>query len=238
MPVTADRVLQLCQRAQRFRPARELCRWPTTSTRSRGSTRWRACPPARRCWCAAMSTPSRGRGRRGRHPPAVDGRHAGVRPRSGAGSRSSSATSAASRKTSRSARSTRSPSGWAKSSAAKCRSSTDWLDEATGTVKPHVSRARSRPPRRAACIVLENARDYDIERVLWKAKEADLPAIAPKLAKLANALAEKVAKRLRQRSPLGRQPRCVEHDRAAGDGPRGARQVRRRRVRTARCRSA
>jgi phosphoglycerate kinase len=38
--------------------------------------------------------------------------------------------------------------------------------------------------------MLENTRKYDIERVLWKAKPADLPAIAPKLAQLANEFAK------------------------------------------------
>jgi phosphoglycerate kinase len=43
-------------------------------------------------------------------------------------------------------------------------------------------------------IMLQNTRKYDIERVLWKAKSADLPKLAEKLARLANELAEKVAK--------------------------------------------
>ena len=42
-------------------------------------------------------------------------------------------------------------------------------------------------------LVLENVRAYDMETVLWKAKEDALPGIAPKLAALANSLAEKVA---------------------------------------------
>ena len=40
--------------------------------------------------------------------------------------------------------------------------------------------------------MLENTRKYEIERALWKAKPADLPALAPKLAKLANEFAEKL----------------------------------------------
>lgn len=43
-------------------------------------------------------------------------------------------------------------------------------------------------------LVLENTRQYEIERVLWKAKPADLPKLAPPLAKLANEFAAKVAK--------------------------------------------
>ena len=42
--------------------------------------------------------------------------------------------------------------------------------------------------------MLENTRKYEIERVLWKAKPADLPTLAPKLAKLANEFAEKLGK--------------------------------------------
>ena len=42
--------------------------------------------------------------------------------------------------------------------------------------------------------MLENTRKYAIETALWKAKPADLPAIAPKLAKLANEFAEKLSK--------------------------------------------
>ena len=47
------------------------------------------------------------------------------------------------------------------------------------------------PP--GAVLMLENTRRYDIERVLWKAKPADLPKLAEPLAKLANEFAEKVA---------------------------------------------
>ena len=79
--------------------------------------------------------------------------------------------------------------------------------------------------------MLENTRKYDIERVLWKAKPADLPTLAPKLAKFANEFAAKLVDDLRQRSPLGRQPRRVQRRGARGDGARGARQLRRGRVR-------
>jgi phosphoglycerate kinase len=43
-------------------------------------------------------------------------------------------------------------------------------------------------------LMLENTRKYQIERVLWKAKKADLPALAPKLCKLANEFAEKLGR--------------------------------------------
>jgi phosphoglycerate kinase len=67
----------------------------------------------------------------------------------------------------------------------------DWLDEATSSVKDQVrqSIAASGP---GSIVVLQNVRAYDIETVLWKAKEDALPGIAPKLAAFANSLAEKV----------------------------------------------
>lgn len=68
----------------------------------------------------------------------------------------------------------------------------DWLDESTLTVSPAVKDAID-AAEPGAIIVLQNTRKYDVERVLWKAKEADLPELAPKLAKLANELAEKVS---------------------------------------------
>ncbi len=68
----------------------------------------------------------------------------------------------------------------------------DWLDESTITIPSAVTEqiASAEP---GAVIMLENTRKYEIERVLWKAKAADLPALAPKLAKLANECATKLA---------------------------------------------
>lgn len=43
-------------------------------------------------------------------------------------------------------------------------------------------------------LVLENTRQSNIERVLWKAKPADVPKLAPPLAKLANEFRAKVAR--------------------------------------------
>jgi phosphoglycerate kinase len=68
----------------------------------------------------------------------------------------------------------------------------DWLDEATGTVKDQV-REKIAVAAPGSVIVLQNVRAYDLETVLWKAKEEALPGIALKLAALANSLAEKVA---------------------------------------------
>jgi phosphoglycerate kinase len=69
----------------------------------------------------------------------------------------------------------------------------DWLDESTMTILPAVAQqiAAAKP---GSLFVLENTRKYEIERVLWKAKAADLPKLAPKLAKLANEFAEKLSK--------------------------------------------
>ncbi len=68
----------------------------------------------------------------------------------------------------------------------------DWLDESTTTIPQAVSDqiAAAEP---GAVIMLENTRKYEVERVLWKAKQADLPSVAPKLARLANEFATKVA---------------------------------------------
>jgi phosphoglycerate kinase len=69
----------------------------------------------------------------------------------------------------------------------------DWLDGETTTIKDEVAKAvQNAAP--GSVIMLENTRKYDIERVLWKAKPADLPKLAEGLAKLANEFAQKVAK--------------------------------------------
>jgi phosphoglycerate kinase len=65
----------------------------------------------------------------------------------------------------------------------------DWLDESSLTILPAVvdQIAAAEP---GAVIMLENTRKYEIECALWKAKPADLPVLAPKLAKLANEFAK------------------------------------------------
>jgi phosphoglycerate kinase len=69
----------------------------------------------------------------------------------------------------------------------------DWLDERSMTVSPNVTKqlAAAKP---GALLMLENARKYEIERALWKARKEDLPKLAPKLAKLANEFAEKLGR--------------------------------------------
>jgi phosphoglycerate kinase len=69
----------------------------------------------------------------------------------------------------------------------------DWLDPATAAVRLELVEAvRQLAP--GGVLVLENVRKYDVERALWKAKPADLPKLAERLARLANDLADKVAK--------------------------------------------
>jgi phosphoglycerate kinase len=68
----------------------------------------------------------------------------------------------------------------------------DWLDESSMTIFPAAVQQIS-AAKPGTVIMLENTRKYEIERVLWKAKPADLPKFAPKLAKLANEFAEKLS---------------------------------------------
>jgi phosphoglycerate kinase len=65
----------------------------------------------------------------------------------------------------------------------------DWLDEANMSITIAASDtiANAQP---GDVLVLENTRRYEIERVLWDASPDDLPALAPKLARLANQFAE------------------------------------------------
>ena len=68
----------------------------------------------------------------------------------------------------------------------------DWLDDSSMTIKPAAAETiRSASP--GSILMLENVRSYDIETVLWKAKEGQLPEMAQRLAAFANALAENVA---------------------------------------------
>ena len=68
----------------------------------------------------------------------------------------------------------------------------DWYDPAGGTITAAAVAQINALPN-GGLLVLQNTRKYEIERVLWKAKPADIPALAPKLAALANEFAEKIA---------------------------------------------
>ena len=80
-------------------------------------------------------------------------------------------------------------------------------------------------------LVLENTRRYAIERVLWDATPDDLPALAPKLAKLANEFAEKVATVYVNEALSAGSLDASSTDGAGGDGACGAGQLRGRRIR-------
>jgi phosphoglycerate kinase len=69
----------------------------------------------------------------------------------------------------------------------------DWFDPATLTIRQEVVDAL-KAAKPGDVILLDNTRKYDIERVLWKAKAADIPNLAEKLAAVANEFAEKIAK--------------------------------------------
>ncbi len=69
----------------------------------------------------------------------------------------------------------------------------DWLDPATVTIKDEAAKtiAQSAP---GSILMLQNTRKYDIERVLWKAKPADIDKLAEKLAQFAGEFARKIGK--------------------------------------------
>lgn len=69
----------------------------------------------------------------------------------------------------------------------------NWLDNAANTITAQAADriANAKP---GSVMLLENTRAYDIERVLWKAKPADLPGLSAKLAGVANEFREKIAR--------------------------------------------
>jgi hypothetical protein len=66
----------------------------------------------------------------------------------------------------------------------------DWLDESTITIRDDAAK-RIRESSPGSILLLENTRRYEIERVLWKAKAADLAKLAGPLARFADQFAEK-----------------------------------------------
>jgi phosphoglycerate kinase len=69
----------------------------------------------------------------------------------------------------------------------------DWLDPATTAILDDAARTiKAAAP--GSVIVLENTRKYEIETVLWKTKPDGIPAVAPKLARLAGEYAEKIGR--------------------------------------------
>ncbi len=69
----------------------------------------------------------------------------------------------------------------------------DWWHEPSQTI-PDAITQRIAAANPGSVLVLENTRQFEIERLLWDAKPDDLPALTPRLAKFANEFATKVAK--------------------------------------------
>lgn len=69
----------------------------------------------------------------------------------------------------------------------------DWLNDETGEILDAAKDAVAKTPN-GGVILLENTRKYKLEQALWKAKPADLPGLAPKLAAYANGMRDKLAK--------------------------------------------
>jgi phosphoglycerate kinase len=68
-----------------------------------------------------------------------------------------------------------------------------WLDDGALSISDKLTAGIQKSPP-GTIIMLENTRQYQIERVLWKAKPDDASALAEKLAKIANEFADKVAR--------------------------------------------
>jgi phosphoglycerate kinase len=68
----------------------------------------------------------------------------------------------------------------------------NWLDESTLTISDNVA-VHINESAPGSVLMLENTRKYSIETCLWNATVEDLPDLAPKLAKLVNEYAEKIA---------------------------------------------
>jgi phosphoglycerate kinase len=70
---------------------------------------------------------------------------------------------------------------------------TDWFGEGSLTIRDEVSQ-QIRGSQPGSVLLLENTRQYKIERLLWDAKPADLPKLAEPLARIANEYAAKIAR--------------------------------------------
>jgi len=69
----------------------------------------------------------------------------------------------------------------------------DWFDPETDTIRPDVKAALAEA-KPGDLLLLENTRKYDMERILWKAKAADIPKLADRLATIAGEFASKIGK--------------------------------------------
>ena len=77
----------------------------------------------------------------------------------------------------------------------------DWLDESTMTIPDGRDEADRRRRSRARCSCSKTRASTTSRRVLWKAKPADLPKLAPKLAKFANEFADEARARSTSTKP-------------------------------------
>jgi phosphoglycerate kinase len=68
-----------------------------------------------------------------------------------------------------------------------------WMNDDTGEIQNAAVAAISKLPP-GSIILLENTRQFKLEQSLWKAKPADLPGLAPKLAAYANGIRDKIAR--------------------------------------------
>ncbi len=68
----------------------------------------------------------------------------------------------------------------------------DWMNDQTGEILDSAAAAIAALPP-GALVLLENTRKYKLEQVLWKAKPADLPALADRLHHYAAGMADKIA---------------------------------------------
>jgi len=67
----------------------------------------------------------------------------------------------------------------------------DWMNDETGEILDTAGAAVAKLAP-GSIVLLENTRKYKLEQSLWKAKPADLPALAPKLTAYANGMREKI----------------------------------------------
>lgn len=69
----------------------------------------------------------------------------------------------------------------------------DWMSDETGEILD-VAAAAVAKAAPGTVVLLENTRKYKLEQALWKAKPADLPGLAPKLAAYASGMRDKIAR--------------------------------------------
>ncbi|MGQ0635512.1 MAG: phosphoglycerate kinase [Planctomycetaceae bacterium] len=69
----------------------------------------------------------------------------------------------------------------------------DWMNDQTGEILDAAA-AQVAGAAKGSIVLLENTRKYKLEQALWKAKAADLPGLAPRLAAYARGMREKIAR--------------------------------------------